>query len=189
MGYLTQDALEAMGFAQLGKNVKISEKASIYEPEKMEIGDYSRIDDFCVVSGRVVMGRNVYVGPFTLIAGGLPGITLQDFTTLAYHVQVFSQSDDYSGLTMTNPTVPAKYKSEIKKPVFIGRHSIVGSGGIVGPGVSLAEGTSIGAGAVILSSTEPWTIYVGTPARKLRERARDLLQLEAYYLQSETQSG
>ena len=95
MGYLTQDALEAMGFAQLGKNVKISEKASIYEPEKMEIGDYSRIDDFCVVSGRVVMGRNVYVGPFTLIAGGLPGITFQDFTTLAYHVQVFSQSDDY----------------------------------------------------------------------------------------------
>lgn len=186
MGYLTQDALEAMGFARLGKNVKISDKAAIYEPEKMEIGDNSRIDDFCVVSGKVVMGRNVYIGPFALVAGGTPGITFQDFATLAYHVQVFSQSDDYSGATMTNPTIPAKYKSEIKQPVCIGRHSIVGSGGIVGPGVSLAEGTSVGAGAVVLCSTEPWSVYVGTPARKLRDRSRDLLQMEKDYLHSDT---
>ncbi|MFT7221670.1 MAG: acetyltransferase-like isoleucine patch superfamily enzyme [Candidatus Azotimanducaceae bacterium] len=186
MGYLTQVALEALGFARLGKNVKISDKASIYEPEKMEIGDNCRIDDFCLVSGRIVMGRNVYIGPFTLVAGGTPGITLQDFATLAYHVQVFSQSDDYSGATMTNPTIPALYKTEIKKPVFIGRHSIVGSGGIVGPGVSLAEGTSVGAGAVVLLSTEPWSIYVGTPAKKLRDRSRELLQIEKKYLEGDS---
>jgi|TARA_B110000908_G_C10202033_1_gene425821 acetyltransferase-like isoleucine patch superfamily enzyme len=186
MGYLTQVALEALGFAWLGKNVKISDKASIYEPEKMEIGDNCRIDDFCVVSGRIVMGRNVYIGPLTLLAGGTSGITLKDFATLAYHVQVFSQSDDYSGATMTNPTIPALYKTQIKKPVCIGRHSIVGSGGIVGPGVSLAEGTSVGAGAVVLFPTEPWSIYVGTPAKKLRDRSRQLLQIEKKYLEGDS---
>lgn len=185
MAYLSQEALEAIGFAKLGRNVKISDKASIYEPEKMEIGDNARIDDFCVVSGRIVMGRNVYIGPFALVAGGTPGITFQDFATLAYHVQVFSQSDDYSGATMTNPTVPAAYKREVKKAVLIGKHSISGSGAIIGPGVTLAEGTALGAGTVVLVSTESWSIYVGSPAKKLRDRSCDLLQLEEKYLLSE----
>lgn len=185
MAYLTREALEAMGFARLGLNVKISNKASIYEPEKMEIGDNSRIDDFCVVSGRILMGRNVYIGPLCLVAGGEPGITFEDFTTLAYHAQVFSQSDDYSGATMANPTVPSVYKSEIKEAVHLRRHSIVGAGGIVGPGVTLAEGTSVGTGGVVLRSTEPWSIYAGIPAVKLKDRRRDLLTLEQDYLLSE----
>lgn len=182
MGYLNRSELEAMGFASLGSNVKISEKASIYEPEKMEIGDNCRIDDFCVVSGRILMGRNVYIGPLCLVAGGTPGIFFEDFATLAYNAQVFSQSDDYSGRTMTNPTVPTAYKSEIKEPVRIGRHSIIGAGGIVGPGVDLKEGTSVGSGAVVLTSTDEWSIYVGVPARRLKDRARDLLALEKLYL-------
>ena len=187
MAYLADDALHAMGFAELGNNVKISDKAAIYGAEKIRIGDNSRIDDFCVVSGRISMGRNVYIGPLCLVAGGEPGITFEDFTTLAYHAQVFSQSDDYSGATMTNPTVPSAYKSEIKEAVRLERHSIVGAGGIVGPGVTLAEGTSVGTGGVVLRSTEPWTIYAGVPAVKLKDRRRDLLSLEKNYLRSEQQ--
>ena len=187
MAYLSRDALEAMGFARLGRNVKISDKASIYDPEKMEIGDHCRIDDFCVVSGRIAMGRNVYIGPLCLVAGGTPGITFDDFTTLAYHAQVFSQSDDYSGATMANPTVPAAYKSETKEAVHLKRHSIVGAGGIVGPGVVLAEGTAVGTGGVVLRSTEPWSIYTGIPAMKLKDRRRELLTLEKDYLRSESQ--
>jgi acetyltransferase-like isoleucine patch superfamily enzyme len=188
VAYLSQQALETMRFARLGRNVKISDKASIYEPEKMEIGDHCRIDDFCVVSGRIVMGRNVYIGPLCLVAGGGPGILFEDFTTLAYHAQVFAQSDDYSGATLTNPTVPAAYKSEIKEAVCLKRHSIVGAGGIVCPGVVLEEGTSVGTGGVVLRSTEPWSIYAGVPAVKLKDRRRDLLGLEEAYLRYEGRS-
>ena len=100
-------------------NVKISKKASIYNVEQTEIGDDSRIDDFCVVSGKVTIGKNVHIAPFCLVAGGEQGIIMEDFSGLSYHVQVFTQSDDYSGKTMTNPTVPAKYKNEFKKEVVI----------------------------------------------------------------------
>jgi acetyltransferase-like isoleucine patch superfamily enzyme len=185
MPYLTQTALEAMGFASLGRNVKISDKASIYGAGEMRIGDNSRIDDFCVVSGSVEMGRNVHVSPFCLLAGGTPGITLEDFTGLAYRVLVIAQSDDYSGATMTNPTVPGRYKAETRAPVRIGRHAIIGAGSIIVPGVVLAEGTAIGAGSLVLSSTEPWSIFAGTPARKLKDRRRDLLDLERDYLRSD----
>lgn len=185
MGYLSRNALEAIGFARLGQNVRISEKASIYEPEKMEIGDNCRIDDFCVVSGKLKMGRNVHIAPLCLVAGGGPGITFEDFSGLAYHVQVFAQSDDYSGRTLTNPTVPSLFKTEKKEPISLGRHCIVGSGAVIAPGVSLGEGCAIGALALVLKSTEPWSIYAGVPAVKVKERSRELLEVEKKYLQNE----
>lgn len=181
MAYLTNEQLAEMGFKHLGKNVRISERASIYGADQMSIGDNSRIDDFCVVSGKVTIGRNVHVAPLCLVAGGEPGITLDDFSGLAYHAQVFSQSDDYSGETMTNPTVPAEYKREIKSPVTIGRHVIIGSGAVIFPGVVLPEGCSIGALSLVLNSQEPWSVCVGIPAKRVKERSRGLLKYEAEY--------
>lgn len=185
MAYLNRDELEKMGFAHLGQNVRISDKASIYEPAQMKIGDNSRIDDFCVVSGRVEIGRNVHIAPLCLVAGGTPGITVEDFSGLAYHVSVFSQSDDYSGATLTNPTVPAVYKREIKKAVHLGRHTIVGTGSVICPGAILAEGTAVGALALVLESTQAWSIYAGSPARRIKSRSKDLLALEAAYVQND----
>ena len=117
MAYLSEKELEKMNFKFLGKNVKISEKASIYNCEEIEIGDNSRIDDFCVLSGKIKIGRNVHITAQCLVAGGVKGIIMDDFSGLAYQVQVFTQSDDYSGRTMTNPTVPSELKKEIKKEI------------------------------------------------------------------------
>jgi acetyltransferase-like isoleucine patch superfamily enzyme len=181
MSYLTDEQLKAIGFKSLGKNVKISDKAAIYSASEIEIGDNSRIDDFCVVSGKVTLGRNVHIAPHCLIAGGENGVAMDDFSGLAYYVQVFSQSDDYSGKTLTNPTIPKKYKNEYKAAVHLGRHVIVGAGSIIFPGVAIAEGCSIGALTLLNKSTKPWGVYVGNPARRLRERSQDLLKLEQEY--------
>ena len=189
MAYLSGDALREMGFAALGKNVKISDKAAIYGAEQMRIGDNSRIDDFCVVSGKVDIGRNVHLAPFCLVAGGKPGVFFGDFSGLAYGVKIFSQSDDYSGQTLTNPTVPAEWKLEKFAKVEVDRHVIVGAGSIICPGVKLGEGTAIGAMSLVLQSTDAWSIYVGNPARKLRDRKRDLLELEREYLAREKELG
>jgi acetyltransferase-like isoleucine patch superfamily enzyme len=182
VAYLTTVQLSKMGFKSLGSNVKISDKASIYEAEKISIDDHSRIDDFCVLSGKITLGKNIHLAPFVLLAGGDEGITMADFSGCAYHVQIFSQSDDYSGKTMTNPTIPIKYKKEFKKAVFIGKHVIIGASSIVFPGVSLAEGCSVGALTVINKSTKPWGIYVGNPAKRIKERSKDLLMFELQYL-------
>ena len=136
MAYYNKKKLALLGFKKLGRNVKISTKASIYNHNQIEISDNSRIDDFCVVSGKVLIGKNCHVTPSCIIAGGEKGVFLEDFTTLAYGVKVFSQSDDYSGKTITNSTVPTEYKSEFKKEVIIKRHSIVGAGSIIMPGVT-----------------------------------------------------
>lgn len=186
MGYLTQTALEAMGFASLGKNVRISDKASIYNADQIHIGDHSRIDDFCVVSGKVWIGRNVHIAPLCLVAGGTPGITFEDFSALAYHGSVFAQSDDYSGGFLTNPTVPAKFTSVTRAPIRIGRHVLIATNCTICPGVDLGDGSAVGACSLVFKSCPPWTILAGSPARKLKDRKQDMLLHEAAYLAEET---
>jgi acetyltransferase-like isoleucine patch superfamily enzyme len=188
MAYLSKDQLLKLNFKKLGTNVQISDKASLYNTELIEIGDNSRIDDFCVISGKVSIGRNVHFAVFCNIAGGSEGITLEDFSGLAYGCHVFSQSDDYSGRTLTNPTIPGKYKRETKKAVHIGRHCIVGTNTIIFPGVKLAEGTSVAALSLVSKSTEEWSIYSGNPAKRIKSRKQDLLQLEMDYLATQTMS-
>ena len=186
MSYYSDDELRRLGFAHIGKNVRLSRDARFYGVEHMEIGDNSRIDDFCVISGRVVIGRNVRLAPFCLVAGGEKGVFIDDFAGLAYGVQVFSQSDAYSGRTLTNPTIPALSRHNRKQAVHLGRHVIVGANSVVFPGVELAEGCSVGAMTLVNKSTTPWGIYAGNPARRVREREQGLLQLEREYVSKET---
>jgi galactoside O-acetyltransferase len=95
-----------MGFGSIVLNVPLSHKASIYNPDKIEIGDNSCSDDFCVVLGKVTIGRNVHIAVFCSVAGGEKGIVMEDFSVLAYGYHVFAQSDDYFGRALTNPTIP-----------------------------------------------------------------------------------
>lgn len=183
MAYYTDEEVRQIGFKTIGKNVKISNKASIYNAEQIEIGDNSRIDDFCLLSGKIRLGRNIHITPYCNLAGGEKGIIIDDFSTLAYGVNVFTQSDDYLGETMTNSTIPLKYKKEYKKEIHICKHVIIGAGSYIMPGVRLEEGTSIGAMSLMTKSSKPWKVYVGIPAKVIKKRKKDLLKLEKQYLE------
>jgi galactoside O-acetyltransferase len=116
--------------------------------------------------------------------GGSEGIELQDFSNLSSRVSVYAQSDDYSGEELTNSTIPNEYKKIISKAVKIERHVIIGASSVVLPGVVLAEGTACGAMSLMNKSTEPWSLCVGIPARKIKERKRNLLDKEKIFLES-----
>lgn len=182
MSYLSHEQIQALGFKKVGKQVKISERASIYNHDQIELGDYARIDDFCVVSGKVHIGAYCHLTPMCLVAGGLAGIHLEDFCTLAYGVKVFAQTDDYSGETMVNSLIPKKYKNERIEAIYIKRHTIIGTNAVIMPGVTIEEGCSIGAGALVNKSLPAWGIYVGSPARRLKDRSQALLALEKAFL-------
>ncbi len=185
MAYLTDKQLKAIGFKHLGKNVQISDKASIYNTNEIILHDHCRIDDFCLLSGKISIGSYVHITPYCLLAGGIPGITLEDFTTLAYGVYIFTQSDDYSGETMVNSLVPAEYKREIKQPVIIQSHSIIGARSTVFPGVKLSQGTSVGAMSLVLKDTNPWGVYAGIPAKRIKDRSMNMLKHHQKFIDSD----
>ena len=111
MGFYSLEELRIMGFAYLGKGVKLSNRASFHNPGKISIGDHSRIDDFCVQSageGGINIERHVHIAVYCSPIGK-GSITLKDFSGLSSRVSIYSSNDDYSGEYMTNPTVPERY--------------------------------------------------------------------------------
>ncbi len=180
--YYSEPELMAMNFKSLGSSVKISRTSLLYVPEYISIGDYSIIDDFCILSGNIEIGRNVHLAHGCRAIGGREGIKMDDFSGLAFGVTIFAQSDDYGGAALTNPTIPMEYRKILRSRVELGRHVIVGTGSIVFPGVTMGEGGSVGALSMVTKSTDPWTIYFGVPAKRIKSRKRNLLDLERQYL-------
>lgn len=180
MAFLSADQLAALGLGRVGRDVRISDRASLHNPGQIEIGDATRIDDFVVVSaGRegIRIGRNVHVACFCSIIGAA-AIRIEDFANLSSRVALYSSTDDFSGFAMTNPTVPARYTNVTSAPVTVGRHVVIGSGSVVLPGVNLARGVAVGALSLVKEDCAEFRIYAGVPARVVGERSRRLLELE-----------
>ena len=186
MSVLSRDIVEQMGFASVGKNAQISDRASFYNTAKISLGDNVRIDDFCVLSagiGGIHIGSYTHVAVFTLLIGA-GKITLSDFCNISSRVSIYSSNDDYSGMTMTNPTLPIEYTGVKHADVLLGKHVIIGCGSIILPGVSLEEGVAVGSMSLITKDCAAFGIYAGNPARRIKERKHDLLELEQAFLAS-----
>lgn len=180
--YFAESELAAMHFKKLGVDVQVSRTSRLYIPEYISLGDHSIVDDFCILSGNIDLGRNVHLAHGCRLIGGREGVKMDDFSGLAFGVTVFSQSDDYGGDALTNPTVPMQYRKILRARVELGRHVIVGAGSVIFPGVIMGEGSSVGSCSMVTKSTDPWTVYFGVPAKRIKSRKRDMLELEARYL-------
>lgn len=176
--FYTSCELKELGLESFGDNVLISYKVSIYGAEKISIGNNVRIDDFCILSGKITIGDYIHIAAYTALYGGDKGIFIHDFANLSSKISVYSISDDYSGETMTNPMIPDKFKNIQSEEVIIERHVIIGSGCVVLPGVVLKEGSSFGAMSLVNRSSESWSINVGIPFKKIKDRDKKLLKFE-----------
>lgn len=180
--FYSESELNSLGFKYIGKNVKLSRRAIFYNHDKIEIGDYSRIDDLCIISGKVKIGRFVHIAVCSRISGSTAGIEMMDFSGVSYNSTLIANSDDYSGEFLTNPCVPMKYKKYISLPVILEKHALIASHCMICPGVTVREGTAIGAMSFVTKSTEPWSIYVGVPAKRHKDRKKNMLELESQFL-------
>lgn len=156
--------------------VTISPMARIYGT--LKTGTNCRIDDFVIITGEVVLGNHVHIGCFCFLSGG-EGIEMGDYSTLSARGSIFTRSDDYGGESLTNPTIPDKFKPGLDhRPVEIGRHVVIGAHTVILPGVVIGDGASVGAQSLVSKDLDPWGVYAGVPAKKLRDRSRKLLRLE-----------
>jgi dTDP-4-amino-4,6-dideoxy-D-glucose acyltransferase len=180
MPWLKDNELSAMGFPFIGNHVQISDKASFHNCAGITIGHNVRIDDFCVLSagvGGIFLGDFVHLAGYSLLMG-TGRIVLNDFSGLSSRVAIYSSNDDYSGKTMTNPTVPLEFSGVTHADVILEKHVIVGSGSVILPGVTLHEGAAVGALSLVNSDCDAFGIYAGVPAIFVKERSRNLLVLE-----------
>lgn len=180
MSFLTKEQIKYIGFKEIGENVLISDKAMIYNPERIKIGSHVRIDDFCLLSAGVAgiqIGNFVHIGAYTSIVGA-GEVVIEDFVGISFKVSIFSSSDDYMGYAMTNPMVPEKYRNVKSIRVVLCKHALIGAHAVLLPGTYLEPGVSIGAMSVVSSKLEGWFVYMGNPAKKLVRRSKKLLEKE-----------
>ncbi len=180
-GYLDSAALRDLGVASVGENTLVHEHTMLVGLENIRIGSNTRIDPWTGLiageDGSIAIGDYVHIGMHCYLAG-TTSIVMEDFSGLSQGTKIYSATDDYSGGSLTNPTVPEEFCHTTRAPVRLGRHVIIGSGGVILPGVDLADGCSVGALALVTESTEPWGIYAGVPARRVQDRKQDLLEFE-----------
>lgn len=189
MAWLTAQQITEMGFASIGSNVQLSDKASYYNCKNIRLGCNIRIDDFCVLSagvGGIDIGNYIHIAVYSSLIGA-GNITLADFSNISSRVAIYSSNDDYSGAAMTNPTVPAEFTKVQHADVTIGKHVIIGAGSIILPGVTLEEGVAVGALSLVKKDCKAFGIYMGSPEKRIGERKQDLLVLERQFINSREQ--
>ena len=154
--YINDDTvIKIKNHASFGNHVAIDK--GFYCTTKLEVGDYVHIAPYCTVIG----GKN---GKFIM----------EDFTGLSAGCRIVCCGDDYISGHLMNPTVPIKYRKVNNDKVILKRFSCLGTNCVVLPGVTIAEGSVIGANSLVTKSTEPWTVYVGSPARPIKKRSKEL---------------
>jgi acetyltransferase-like isoleucine patch superfamily enzyme len=188
--FIPREKISNIGFRKFGKNIKISEKCSIYNPENIILGNNIRIDDFCIISpgkvGFIELGNFIHIGPGSKLFG-MGGIRMSDFSGLSSDVKIYSGTDDYSGKFMTNPTV-SEYNSNLVnctlKEVNIGKHTIIGTNTIILPGCNICGNCSIGGMSIINKNIDKSGIYAGIPFKFIKNVDNTRLILEKNFFNS-----
>lgn len=127
--------------AKIGRGARIYGSVRIWYPPNLELGDYA------------VLGWNV-----NCYCQGK--VVLEDYATVS----------QYSHLVAGTHNIDDPNFQLFTKPIRICRHAWVASDAFVGPGVTIGEGAVLGGRAVAFKSLDPWTVYVGNPARAVRRR-------------------
>lgn len=168
--------LKELGLKSYGKNVLISKKCSIYAPEKISVGNNVRIDDFCIISGDVTLGNNVHISAYSALYGA-EGIEFKDHSGCSSRTTIYSAMDDFSGDYLIGPMHSEETTHVTGGKVTIGQYVQLGAHCLVFPNVTLHTGSVVGALSLVTKDIPEWSIYVGIPAKKLRNRSKRLLKL------------
>jgi putative colanic acid biosynthesis acetyltransferase WcaF len=128
--------------AKIGKRALVRGTVRITYPWKLTIGDYSWVGDFAELYN---------LGPIEIGAGAV----------VSQNAYLCTGSHDFR-----SPTFDI-----YQRPIRIEDEAWVAAGAFVHPGVTIGRGSVVGARSVVAKDTEPFAIYMGTPAAKVGTRA------------------
>lgn len=178
--FYDHESLLQLGFASVGKNVLVSKFARFYGIQNISIGDNVRIDDFCILSGKITLGNYIHISAYCALYGS-HGIVMRDFSGLSPKSTVFSATDDFSGDYLIGPMVDAEFTNVTGGTVEIGKYVQIGANSVVFPNLSIGEGSSVGSLSLVNKTLEPWGIYAGIPAKFIKPRSKKIIELETRF--------
>jgi galactoside O-acetyltransferase len=159
--------------AYLGEHAIVGKTVRIRKPDRSSIGTGSIIDDFCYISCRLTVGDYCHIGTSTSIIGGDALVTMGDFVNIGNGCRLIAATNDLRGGGLVGSAIPAEYAAEAElADVTIADHVAIATNSVVLPGCRIPEGLATGAMTLLSPKMklEPWTLYVGVPARPIGPR-------------------
>lgn len=142
------------------KNVKFGKNVTVVQPTNLydcSIGDNSFIGPFVEIQKGVVIGKNCKVQSHAFIC---ELVTIGDFCFIS-HGAMFINDTFVKG-------APAGGDRNLWKSTKIGNRVSIGTNATILP-VSICDNVVVGAGAVVTKNITAPGVYVGNPAKKLRD--------------------
>jgi acetyltransferase-like isoleucine patch superfamily enzyme len=133
------------------------------------IGPGARISEGVILApygGSITIGRDVYLGPYTVLYGH-GGLTIGDDVLIAAHVTIIPSNHGFASLAQ-----PIRRQQPSASGIAIGDDVWIGAGARILDGVSIGAGSIVGAGAVVTKSIPPQSIALGVPAKVAGTRQR-----------------
>ena len=164
-----------MEYKSKGIDLFVADTAIIKHPNEISIGNHVAIDHFVYLSTSAEIGDYVHIAPSVSIIGGYEStLYMEDFSGIAANCTIVCGSDDFTS-GMMNPQVPIKYRQPKLGYVILGRFACIGVNSTIMPNIALGEGSVIGAGSVVTKDTIPWGIYIGSPAKLVGYREKEII--------------
>ena len=168
-----------------GENVIIGKTVRIRKPEECSIGDGTIIDDFTYISSAVEIGKNCHIASNVSISGGAGKLVIGDFSTISNHCSIHCASSEYTSVSMDLPSAPEelRFGGEVGD-VSIGKFVTIGAHSCILPGVNIPDGFACSAYCLVTNqSYDVNSLYVGIPARFLKQRDASAFQQTQLYKQ------
>lgn len=140
----------------LGECVYIGRDVEIGPGNRIEIGDYTSIQDRTIILGDVTVGRYCTFAPNIYISSG------------NHYFDKFPELNikDQDQRVMLDPDL----RNQHSKPVVIEDDCWLGANVFVMGGLKIGKGSVVGANAVVTKDVLPYTVVAGIPAKKIRNR-------------------
>lgn len=171
---------DGFSFRRRGRDVTVHSPIVIVHPENLVLGSRVILDalSFLNAGKGLFLGNCIHVATMASIIGG-GFCVLEDFVGVCAGARIITGTDEIDGQGLVGPTVPQELRSFHRSFVVCGKHAFLGTNCVVHPGVTIGEGTVVSSGAVVTKDLEPWGIYQGAPARRVKDRPRErMIELE-----------
>jgi len=123
-------------------------------------GEGTSIYDSSALFGDVAVGKNTWIGPFTVLDGSGGGLTIGDYCSISAGVHIYTHDTVLWA-------VSGGVQQARKGRVVIGSNSYIGAQSVIVAGVTIGSRCVIAANSLVNRDVPDGSIIGGTPARHL----------------------
>ena len=131
--------------AEIGPHTSIHKGCRFYNIKRLRIGPH------CVVNADVILDAR-------------EGLWIGENVSISEQVAIYTQEHD-----LNDPRFGIR-----GDPVRIEDYVFIGARAMILPGRTIGKGAAVAAGAVVVHDVAPYEVVAGIPARRIRERSKDL---------------